>query len=317
MPAIRVIAYAASALAYLLIVLGGVVRITGSGMGCGDHWPLCNGRLIPPLDDLGTLIEYGHRMVALALSVMVVTLASVSFVRARRSRNRGDVGRLLPALVAVALLLLQVLLGAVTVILELPPWVVVLHLATAMALVAALMVTGLRGGVPPADARRTDPRTTAACVAALAMGGAAVLLGALTANLGAAGACLGFPLCTGRLWPVSQTGQLGVIHWTHRLVAYALVVFLVGLALRAHRRDLPIRVRGAVWAALGITAVQLVVAAAMILTVLQPVWRAAHVAFGTAIWMVLVVLVWEAQRSAAREPAAALAHGSRASPTAA
>src|SRR5207249_625300 len=48
------LAWGAAVCTYLLIVLGAVVRITGSGMGCGDHWPLWHGRLFPPLDDLGT-----------------------------------------------------------------------------------------------------------------------------------------------------------------------------------------------------------------------------------------------------------------------
>src|SRR5438094_10669045 len=68
------LAWAAAACTYLLIILGAIVRITGSGMGCGDHWPLCNGRLLPPLD-LPTLIEYGHRLVAAAVSVLVTVLA--------------------------------------------------------------------------------------------------------------------------------------------------------------------------------------------------------------------------------------------------
>jgi cytochrome c oxidase assembly protein subunit 15 len=47
----RRLAWAAAVATYLLVVLGAVVRITGSGMGCGDHWPLCNGHLIPPLSE--------------------------------------------------------------------------------------------------------------------------------------------------------------------------------------------------------------------------------------------------------------------------
>src|SRR2546423_7991600 len=59
------LAWLAATCTYLLIILGAIVRITGSGLGCGEHWPLCNGRLLPPLD-LPTLIEYGHRLVAAA-----------------------------------------------------------------------------------------------------------------------------------------------------------------------------------------------------------------------------------------------------------
>ena len=73
------LAWTAAAATYLLIVLGAVVRITGSGMGCGDHWPLCNGHLFPPLDDLGTLIEWNHRLVAALVSILVAGLAGYTW----------------------------------------------------------------------------------------------------------------------------------------------------------------------------------------------------------------------------------------------
>ena len=60
-----------AALAFGLIVLGGVVRITGSGMGCGDHWPRCDGEWFPPLD-LPTMIEIGHRWAAALVSLLVL-----------------------------------------------------------------------------------------------------------------------------------------------------------------------------------------------------------------------------------------------------
>src|SRR2546422_10450866 len=65
------LAWTAATFTYLLIILGSVVRITGSGMGCGDYWPLCHGRLFPPLDDIGTLIEWNHRLVAAVVSILV------------------------------------------------------------------------------------------------------------------------------------------------------------------------------------------------------------------------------------------------------
>src|SRR5882757_8609800 len=110
------LAWAAAACTYLLIVLGAVVRITHSGMGCGDHWPLCNGRLFPSLSDIGTLIEWSHRLLASVVSIL-----------------------------AVALLITQVILGAITVKTGLTAAIVVLHLANSMALLFALLVstTGL------------------------------------------------------------------------------------------------------------------------------------------------------------------------------
>ena len=72
------LAWAAAAATYLLIVFGAIVRITGSGMGCGDDWPLCNGHVLPPFDDLATVIEWGHRQIAVLLSILVFALAAYS-----------------------------------------------------------------------------------------------------------------------------------------------------------------------------------------------------------------------------------------------
>src|SRR5258708_303607 len=77
-------------------------------------------------------------------------------------------------------------------------------------------------------------RPTPAGLVALLLGFGTVLLGALTANLGAASACLGFPLCNGQLAPAGNVLQH--IHWTHRLLAYALVVYAVWWAVRARPR---------------------------------------------------------------------------------
>ncbi len=69
-------------MAFGLIVLGGVVRITGSGMGCGDHWPLCNGAWFPPLD-LPTMIEISHRWFAALVSLLVLAMTAVAWTRHR------------------------------------------------------------------------------------------------------------------------------------------------------------------------------------------------------------------------------------------
>ena len=77
---LRRLAWTGSGLALGLIVLGGVVRITGSGMGCGDHWPLCDGEWFPPLD-LPTLIEIGHRWAAALVSLFVFAVAIVAMTK--------------------------------------------------------------------------------------------------------------------------------------------------------------------------------------------------------------------------------------------
>src|SRR5439155_11893274 len=142
------LAWTAATFTYLLIILGAIVRITGSGLGCGEHWPLCNGRLLPPLD-LPTLIEYGHRLVAAAVSVLVTVLAVYAWWLRKGAGSREQGATSAPtvlhrpgkaAYVALMSLVLQVGLGAVTVKLSLPPWTVILHLGTAMLLLATLIL---------------------------------------------------------------------------------------------------------------------------------------------------------------------------------
>src|SRR5437899_3059723 len=137
------LAWAAAVCTYLLIVLGAVVRISGSGLGCGEHWPLCNGHLFPPLNDIGTVIEWSHRLVAALVTILVVVLAIPGLAPAvRESKAR---------FVALTLLIVQVLLGAITVKLALPAWTVVLHLGTAMLLLATLLIIATSPRSSPPD----------------------------------------------------------------------------------------------------------------------------------------------------------------------
>jgi len=278
------LAWTAAIFTYLLILLGAIVRITGSGLGCGEHWPLCNGKLLPPLD-LPTMIEYGHRLAAAAVSGLVAALAAYAWWLRQGAGSRERVSPDRTAYVALGLLVVQILLGAVTVKLSLPPWTVILHLGTAMLLLATLIVAAkLTPGASPGN---TEPPITAGSrpgsvgIGALVLGFVTVLLGALTANLGAASACLGFPLCNGQILPAGN--YLQHVHWFHRLLAYTLFGYAVWWALRT-------RTRGA-WCVVALVTLQVAVAAAMVLSGLPQPLQAAHVAVGTAVWAGLVLAV--------------------------
>src|SRR6266478_5318248 len=275
------LAWTAATFTYLLIILGAIVRITGSGLGCGEHWPLCNGKLLPPLD-LPTLIEYGHRLAAAAVSGLVAALAAYAWWLRKGAGSRERYPPDKTAYVALGLLAVQVLLGAVTVKLSLPPWTVILHLGTAMLLLATLIVAAkLTPGASPGNTQPPiTPRSRAGSVA-LALGFVTVLLGALTANLGAASACLGFPLCNGQLAPAGN--YLQHVHWVHRLMAYTLFAYVVWWAVRSGSRG--------AWYVVALVTVQIAVAAAMVLLALPPPLQAAHVAVGTAVWAGLVLAI--------------------------
>jgi len=265
------LAWIAAACAYLLIVLGAVVRISGSGMGCGDHWPLCNGHLFPPLNEIPTVIEWSHRLVAAVVSILVIGLVALDWRRAW------------PALI---LLIIQILLGAVTVKTGLTPAMVILHLATAMLLLAALIVTAC--GVP------LSPGLRPGSAVLLALTFITVLFGALTANLGAMASCGGFPLCNGQIIP--HTGPLAAIHWTHRLLAYTLAGYLTWWVVRSADRR--------AWGLLAIVVLQIAIAATMIQLGFPGALQAAHAAVGAGVWATVLIA---AVRPAASPAAAAAA----------
>jgi heme A synthase len=285
------LAAAAAAATYALIVFGGVVRITGSGMGCGDDWPLCNGELIPPMD-FETLIEYGHRLAAVGVSLLVVSLAAVA-----GWPRRAAVGRPLRRLAGLAVLLLvvQVLLGAVTVWLELPPATVVLHFGTALGLLAVLTISACLGLAGEGRPARLHDRAARFVTALAAYVYGVALLGALVANLDAGPACLGFPACNGS-WLPGGSGLVHV-HWTHRVAAYLLIPPLIALPLLVAKwrpRD-----RAALgWSALALVVGigQIGVAAAMVLALFPSTWRAVHLGMGAALFGILVVTAWLAAR---------------------
>jgi heme A synthase len=294
MRTIRSLAFLCAVFAYALIVLGAVVRITESGLGCGPNWPLCNGQIIPSFNDHHTVIEFTHRVAVLGLAVLVVALGGLATLRRGIPGVGGRGGPFRPAMLALGLLLIQIGLGAVTVWLDLRASAVVLHLGTAMALLATLLVAALRAGSAIASPAASSLKRGA--IAGLAMAGVAILLGGLTATTGAASACQGFPLCNGQVWPGAEAGGLARLHWIHRLVAYALFFHLSGIAMASSRRVGPGPARTWAWTAAGCVVLQVIVAAAMVLSFLPPDLRGAHVAVGTAIWVALVCLVWHATR---------------------
>ncbi|HEX6513667.1 MAG TPA: COX15/CtaA family protein, partial [Chloroflexota bacterium] len=85
MKAFRALAIATAAATFLLIVIGAVVRVSGSGLGCGNDWPLCHGSLVP-LFDLHTFVEWNHRLFASLVALLSAATAICGWIVARRRR---------------------------------------------------------------------------------------------------------------------------------------------------------------------------------------------------------------------------------------
>ncbi len=297
--ALRRLAWTGAGLTFGLIVLGGIVRITGSGMGCGDHWPLCNGEWFPPLD-LPTMIEIGHRWAAALVTLVVLSTTIVAWRYHRSQPLVRD-----PATVASLLLVVQVLLGAVTVKLALPPWVVITHFANAMILLAVLIVTGLRAadGTQPLPSLQRHPENRLVLTVAVT-GFAVILFGAQVANFDAGLLCLGLPLCNGTLAP--PAAPLAALHWAHRVLAFLFVGLIVALATILTRRSRPAEARVRRWTLLVLlmSLLQIAVGAFMVTHLLPAGFRVAHLLVGTGVWATLVVLLFHSNRTPATAPMA-------------
>ncbi len=286
------------------------MRITGSGMGCGDHWPRCNGQWFPPLD-LPTLIEIGHRWAAALVSLLVLAVAAVAL-----KRHRSEPALRNPAVLAAAILVVQVLLGAVTVKLVLPPSIVITHFANAMLLLAALLVVALRAGSAPPPLPKEQRHASHGLVLATAgLGFVVILFGARVANFDAGLLCLGFPLCNGSALP--PEGRLAGLHWTHRALAFAFLALVGVLAARVRRDSAPRTGQLRFWTSVVLvaTVVQVAVAAAMVLYLLPTTLRALHLLVGTAIWAALVVLTFHSRRTPSAATVSEKAGAERATPS--
>jgi len=285
--ALRRFSYAALLVAFTHLVFGGIVRISGSGMGCGDHWPLCYGHLFPPMNRPDLVVEWTHRLLA---SILVLTVAAFAIVawRAREEPRVGGRGGVLrAALLAVAAVITAALLGAVTVKLGNPPYATVAHWLVAMTLFATLGAAAMRAGAlggATANVEAVSGRTARAAYGAAAIAFLTVALGGLTAKLpSAAIACRSFPLC-GR---DAAAGPEAVhVQVTHRVLALLLLLHLIGVVVSLSRRRGESRtVARAAAVALGLVILQLTIAASMVLMTLPPVLRSLHEAVGVSVWL--------------------------------
>jgi cytochrome c oxidase assembly protein subunit 15 len=299
---LRVLLRLSLTIAVLHIAFGAIVRISGSGMGCGDHWPKCQGAWFPPMNQPTLVIEWTHRLLAAVLLVTLATTAVTAW-RARRAEGVGGRGGVLgPSLLAFGLVLATALFGAITVWLGNTPAATVGHWTLAAALLATLATAVVRAG--DLGGARWSAGTAKLARAAMAAAGLALvvlILGGLTAKVpGANQACPGIPLCgAGEHAPI--TARLELLQMFHRVLAYLLFFHLMGLVISTRKlTGAPAAVR-AVRIAFGLALLQVGIAFAMILLQLPPVLRSAHQITGVLLWLAVVVMTLLARRAAPAE----------------
>jgi len=293
MTVFRRLSYATLTLAFAQIVFGAIVRITGSGLGCGNHWPKCNGQWFPPHDRIDLIIEITHRYIAAALTVAILILLLRALQRRSQPGVGGPGGVLRPTVLATGLVVTAAIFGAVTVKMDLNPYIIVTHLSIAMTLLGVLALTVVRAGGFGGDSvsergdRATAGRTFRSARAAAGMAFLVLVLGALTANVTAAnGSCQGFPYCTS----VLTSGTPLYIHITHRVLAFLLFFHLFGMVMMGRKRVQAPVVRRSVIVAFSTVILQLLVAATLVELHLPPVWRSLHQAVGTLVWLSVITM---------------------------
>jgi heme o synthase len=285
MKIVRRIAWVTVGFTYFLIALGGTVRVSNSGLSCPD-WPLCFGRPYAP-PEIHALLEEAHRYTASVVSVLVIALAISALIWVRKERQV-----LIPALIAPFFLVIQIVLGGLTVLWKLPPTIITAHLATGLVIFAMVITVAVMSG--KAKPSKEHPAKTRKFVR-LAMTNALLvyglmLSGSYVVGSGATLACPGWPLCgAAPQWAVQF--HLADINSFHRLVATFVGLVLIWTLVSAWRRRNV--APGQAWVALvaGILFVAQAAVGGLVVLLRRPDFVAGlHLALATAVWGSLVLL---------------------------
>ncbi|HVR64703.1 MAG TPA: heme o synthase [Polyangia bacterium] len=272
------LAIATAVATYLLILIGGLVHGTGSSLACPD-WPTCYGTLMPRMEG-GVLVEHSHRLAAGTVVILTLALAiALSFARAPRQRALRPYGWL-----AFGLVIVQAVLGGVTVLLRLPTPVSTAHTATSLLFFLTTLYLAIRSR-PPRAAETPPPELPATAVRLALASAVAVyvqmVLGGLVRHSGAALACVDLPLCRGSIWPDAHpTVLIHVLHRLNAVVVAALVVASSVVTARAARRPL---VRGLALCAPLLVLIQIGLGVRAVQTFLDLATVEAHLAVATAL----------------------------------
>ncbi len=290
MKSIRVVAWIAVVVTYFLIALGGTVLATDSGLSCPD-WPLCYGQAYSS-GTYHVFLEQFHRFTAATVSILIVLLLIGIIAWARKDRALLTLAVAAPILLAV-----QVVLGGLTVLWKLPPQIITVHLATALAIFAIVITIAVLSGKP---ARRGDglsspehPAKTRK-FAQLAISNALLvyilmLLGSYVTGSEAGLACTGWPFCTPAPWAVSN--HLASINILHRVFAVFVGFVMLWTVISALRRWRVARGQAIVGLVGGMLFVCQAVVGGLIVLLEEPAFVAGlHLALATAVWGTLVLL---------------------------
>lgn len=206
----------------LILIMGALVTKTESGRGCGDDWPLCNGKFVPAYT-IESIIEYSHRFVTGIVGMILL----VTLILVLRYSTRKDAKWFVS--LAMVFTILQAILGAMAVMWPQSSATLALHfgislVAFALTLLLALVYT--RFGSMLSETKNTlSPGIKRAIWLITIYCYGVVYLGAFVRHTNSAGGCVGWPLCNGQVIPELSGATL--IVFIHRLGAVLMLLFVL------------------------------------------------------------------------------------------
>lgn len=274
------------AILFLVLVWGNMVAGLKAGLACPD-WPLCHGRVLPPLR-WDIYMEFLHRVIAGIAAGFLVALS------VRRLKSYRGLAGLVPA-AAMFLLILEIGMGGAVVLLEIPVQLTTVHFMVGILLfLLAFYMMSFDGTADPPGFSFRGASALLFSLAALVYFQAA--LGAYVRHLEAGQACPDFPKCLGR-WVPSFLGPEVAAHYSHRLVGYMILLTALAVFFLFRRDPDRWRSRRLGTLSLALIAAQIAVGALVVLSGLQFLATAVHLAVALGILLVLGRLWVEAVRA--------------------
>ncbi len=285
------LAVATGVVTYFLVILGSTVRVTESGMGC-PGWPLCYGQL-GPVDNFHSLLEQSHRYLVTVVTLLVVLTALAAW---RFARHRPSV--LWPALAALAIIAIQIALGAITVITHNAPVTVALHLLTAMILLGVVWITAVTSLLPHREAQ--GHRLTAWGPVTVVLTFVVMISGSLVVDGGATYSCPSWPACTSSQ---GVPGPLLLIQGGHRLMVLLATVAIAFLVMHAARRWRSLPGARPLADLIAVLLLAQIAVGGLVATLQAPeALQDLHLALGSAVWSAVVALAALGWQAAADSP---------------
>jgi len=271
----------------VLFAVGGLVRGTGSGLGCST-WPECHPGTVFPTGTVHSLIEFSHRFLVVVTSVLVFLTAAFVWIDRRDDRRT-----VWASFIAIPLVLGQAVLGGIVVHTNTNPNWVTAHFIVALAFVADVVFVAALCSIPPGvDPAAGPSHRKFARLAMITTGATGVLLlvGTYVRAKSAGLAFTDWPLMNGRLVPA--LGGAATAMFIHRVLAALVMLLVIWLAIRA--RTASPRSRELVrWTTVTLVlfVAQVAAGAANVISRLKPWAVVTHVALSVLIWASLIALV--------------------------